>query len=108
MSVVERTEFDDGSVRQARRFTAAPVRRQIRAWLTGSGEDGVTRDPDADLARFRAWAAENAHRAFTFPDETGIGREMRVVGGDGGISYEARVSPAGRRIWVMEMEMETT
>ncbi len=25
VSVVERTEFDDGSVRQARRFTAAPA-----------------------------------------------------------------------------------
>ena len=40
---VERTEYDDGAVRQARRFTAALVRRTIRAWLAS----------DADLARFR-------------------------------------------------------
>ncbi|WP_419740844.1 hypothetical protein [Ruegeria sp.] len=108
VTVVERTGFDDGAIRQVRRFTATPARRRIRAWLLGSREAGITRSPDEDLIRFRAWAGANAHRPFRFPDETGARVMMRVVGGDGGISYRAHVSPAGRRSWELEMELETT
>ncbi|WP_419741271.1 hypothetical protein [Ruegeria sp.] len=88
---------------------ADPARHRGRAHrLLGSREAGITRSPDEDLIRFRAWAGANAHRPFRFPDETGARVMMRVVGGDGGISYRAHVSPAGRRSWELEMELETT
>ncbi len=123
VTVVERSAFDDGAVRQVRRFTATPERRQIRAWLLGStdgastdgasadgggSEAGVMRSADDDLTRFRAWARTNAHRPFRFPGESGGQMQMRVVGGDGGIRYRAHVSAAGRRIWELELELETT
>jgi len=108
VTVTERTTFEDGAVRQVRRFTAAPARRHVRAFLTGSGEGGQARDADADLARFRDWAAAHAHRPFDFPDEQGVPSSMRVVGGDGGISYRGQVSSSGARIWQLELELETT
>ncbi|WP_170563015.1 hypothetical protein [Ruegeria atlantica] len=103
VAVVERTELDDGAVRQERRFTATPDRRQVRAWLTGDDESSA----DNDLGLFRDWARANAHRAFRFPDETGASIRVRVVGGDGGITYQAQASEAGTRIWLLEMEVET-
>lgn len=93
---VARTAFDDGLVRQEKLYTAAPALRRITALL----------DSDADLARFLPWAAEYAHRLFTWTDpEDGVAREVRVRGGAGGIAYRAKVS-GGRRRWELSCEIE--
>lgn len=106
-NTVRRTEFEDGAIRQARRYTAAPVHREITSWLLGSTEAGTVRSADEDLARFRTWAASNAHLPFTFTDETGADISVRVIGGEGGIEYEAEVSEAGARVWRLSLEVET-
>jgi len=106
-ATTERTTFDDGSVRQVRRFSRARARRRIVAWLTGSTENAIARTADEDLARFRAWAAACAHRRFAFPDETGSTIDVRVIGGEAGLLYSAQVSPAAARIWRIETELET-
>ena len=91
-----RTAFDDGMVRQERRYTAALAVRRVTAWLE---------DDDA-LVRFRAWAAAHAHRWFAWTDpEDGRAREVRVRGGAGGIVYRARAG-GGRRGWTLACEIE--
>lgn len=93
---VERTAFDDGAVRQAKRYTAALRVRRVTALL----------DSDEDLNRFQEWAAVEAHRFFDWTDpEDGNTRRVRVRGGAGGIRYTAAVSAAGRR-WQAELELE--
>ncbi len=93
---VSRTPFDDGLIRQERRYTAALTVRRIK---------GLFEDDD-DYARFRAWASEYAGRWFTWTDpEDGVTREARVRGGAGGIAYRARTA-GGRRTWELECEIE--
>ena len=105
---VERTQFDDGAVRQERRLTQTPRRRRLRAHLTGSLEDGTHRTPDEDLERFMSWAVAYAHKPFDIASETrGAALSVRVIGGDGGISYAGTVATSGRRIWQIDLEVET-
>ena len=94
---VQRTPFDDGLVRQERRYASALTALSITALLAN----------DADYRRFRAWAAESAHRwfAWTAP-ESGAVHQARVRGGAGGIEYTARVGPDGRRSWEARLTLE--
>lgn len=95
-SDVERTAFDDGAVRQEKRFTSPLETRRVQGYL----------DSDADLARFRAWAQEAAHAWFDWRDtEDGVTRRVRVRGGAGGIRYTARVRGGGRT-WDFQLELE--
>ena len=93
---VERTAFESGAVRQARRYTSALMARAIRAHL----------DDDAALAAFRAWARARAHGWFAWPDpHDGVWRRVRVRGGAGAIRYVAHVEGASRR-WEAELTLE--
>ena len=94
---VERTPFDDGLVRQERRYASALTALSVTALITG----------DADYARFRAWARDCAHRwfAWTAP-ETGAQHRVRVRGGAGGIAYAARIGGDGRRAWEATLTLE--
>ena len=68
---VARTTFDDGFVRQVKRFTAAQETRALE----------IVIGPDAGYLRFRAWARERAHAWFAWTDpEDGVTRECRVRG----------------------------
>ena len=94
---VERTQFDDGMVRQAKRWSAALEVRSVTA-LLGS---------DDDLVRFRAWARDYAHTWFAWIDpEDGAIRNVRVRGGAGGIRYTARVTGERRRTWELSCALE--
>ena len=92
---VERTAFEDGSIRQARLYTGAVITREITAEIAGAG-----------LAAFRAWAAASAHRYFRFPDPTdGRTYNVRVIGGAGGIEYR-QVTSLGGQVWEARMRLE--
>ncbi len=93
---VRRTAFDDGMIRQEKRYRSALEVRRIVAWLA----------TDADLAQFRAWARASAHTWFAWTDEAGVARRVRVRGGAGGISYTARIGPDRRRSWEAALELE--
>ncbi len=93
---VARTPWDDGMVRQARRFTAALDVRRIVACL----------DSDDDLAAFRGWMRTHAHTWFAWTDpEDGTARQVRVRGGAGGVECRAHVA-GGRRRWEAQLELE--
>ena len=93
---VARTPFDDGLVRQEKRFSSALTVRRITGWLASDG----------DLVRFREWAREHAHTWFAWTDpEDGITREVRVRGGAGAIACTARVR-SGTRTWTVTAELE--
>ena len=94
---VARTPFDDGFVRQERRYASA---------LAGV-DATVLIASDADAVRFRAWARDCAHRwfAWTAP-ETGAVHQARVRGGAGGIEYTARVGDDGLRSWEATLTLE--
>lgn len=93
---VERSEFDDGLIRQERRYSGALDTRRLRGFVLS----------DADLVRFRAWATTNAHTWFDWTDtEDGQTRRVRVVNGAGGIEYTARVRD-GRRTWDFDLTLE--
>lgn len=82
---VARTELEDGYVRQERTVDEALTTREITALLAG----------DADLVRFRAWAANSAHVPFAWRDpEDGQLRRARVRGGVGAIAYRRHRLPA--------------
>ena len=94
---VERTPFEDGLVRQERRYASALTALDVRVLIAG----------DDDYGRFRAWARDCAHRwfAWTAP-ETGAQHQVRVRGGAGGIEYTARVGGDGRRAWEATLTLE--
>ena len=96
-SNVARTPFDDGFIRQERRFASA---------LTALGLTVLIANDD-DYARFRAWAGDCAHRwfAWTAP-ESGALHQVRVRGGAGGIEYTARIGGDGRRSWEATLTLE--
>lgn len=94
---VERSEFDDGLIRQERRFSSALRERRVRGFLVS----------DADLVRFQGWARESAYTWFDWRDtEDGMTRSARVRGGAGGIEYTARVADNGTRTWDFELTLE--
>ena len=96
-SNVARTPFDDGFIRQERRFASALTALAIVAIVAS----------DADYARFRAWARDCAHRWFVWTaPETGTLHRVRVRGGAGGIEYTARVGGDGRRTWEATLTLE--
>ena len=94
---VERTPFDDGLIRQERRYASAMTALALTVLISG----------DADYSRFRAWAGDCAHRwfAWTAP-ETGTLHQVRVRDGAGGIDYTARVGGDGRRSWEATLTLE--
>ena len=94
---VDRTPFEDGLMRQERRYASAMTTLSITALLA----------TDEDYRRFRAWAASCAHRwfAWTAP-ENGNQHQVRVRGGAGGIEYTARIGPDGRRTWEATLTLE--
>ena len=93
---VERTNFEDGFIVQEKRFTSALRTRQVRGLLQS----------DADLLRFKAWAETEAHTWFAWTDtEDGVSRQVRVRGGQGGISYVAR-TVRNRRRWEISLVLE--
>ena len=94
---VARTPFDDGFVRQERRFASA---------LTALGLTVLIASDD-DYERFRAWTRDCAHRwfAWTAP-ESGTVTQARVRGGTGGIAYTALVGGDGRRTWEATLTLE--
>lgn len=93
---VVRSEFDDGFIRQEKRYTSALLTWQILALIAN----------DADLGRFRAWADEEAHTWFTWADiATGHARQVRVRDGAGGITYTPYVA-ANQRRWEASMTLE--
>jgi len=93
---VVRTGFSDGMVRQEKRYAAMLVVRRVTAVLAS----------DEALVQFRAWAAANAHRWFSWRDpEDGVWRRVRVRGGQGAIRYVARTAGT-RRDWEMTCEIE--
>ena len=87
---VDRTPFDDGLIRQERRYASALSALSITVLIANDG----------DYRRFRAWAGGCAHRwfAWTAP-ESGSVHQVRVRGGAGGIEYTARIGGDGRRTW---------
>jgi len=96
-STVARTPFDDGFTRQERRFTSALTALAITALIAS----------DADYARFRAWAADCAHRWFAWSaPESGAVHQARVRGGAGGIEYTALIGGDGRRTWEAALTLE--
>ena len=96
-SDVERTPYDDGSVRQAKRFSSVLVGHAITVLL----------DDDGAYNLFRGWAAANAAAFFEFPrSDDGSTAMARVRGGAGGIEYTARVSGLKRR-WEAQMTIES-
>ena len=95
-SDVERSEFDDGLIRQEKRFAGALRTRGVRGWLAS----------DEDQVRFAAWAEANAHAWFDWRDsEDGTVRQARVRGGAAGIDSTARVRD-GVRTWDFELTLE--
>ena len=94
---VARTPFDDGFVRQERRFASALTALSLTVLIAS----------DDDYERFRAWTWDCAHRwfAWTAP-ESGIVTQARVRGGTGGIEYTALVGGDGRRTWEAALTLE--
>ena len=93
---VERTEWDDGHVRQAKLYTADRQLRQVTALV-----------PGAELAAFRTWLRTNAHTWFDVADIDGRTVKMRVVGGAGGVAY-SQVNHAGAEaLWEARCQFET-
>ena len=96
-SDVARTPFDDGFVRQERRFANALTALRLTVLIAN----------DEDLRRFRAWAGDCAHRWFSWTaPESGTVTQARVRGGAGGIEYTARVGGAGGRSWEASLTLE--
>ena len=95
---VERTPFDDGMIRQERRYTAALGTLEVTALL----EPG-------DLAAFRAWARDSAHAWFDFPSPVHDGDvRARVRDGAGGIRYRLQREARGKALWAATMTLEGT
>ena len=94
---VDRTPFDDGLIRQERRYGSAMTALSLTLLI----------DDDDDYGRFRAWARDCAHRwfAWTAP-ESGDEHQVRVRGGAGGINYRARVGGDRRRTWEATLTLE--
>ena len=94
---VARTPFDDGLIRQERRYASALTALGVTALLLS----------DADYRRFRAWAADCAHRwfAWTAPEDGSV-HQVRVRGGAGGIEYTARIGGDSRRSWEAALTLE--
>ena len=93
---VERSRFEDGFVRQEKRYTSA-----LYTWQTL-----VLIKSDTDLDRFRRWADDEAHSWFTWGDVvSGQTRRVRVRDGAGGINYTPFVQ-AGARRWEAAMILE--
>ena len=95
---VERTPFDDGLVRQEKRYRAALGTLEVTALVAAD-----------DLDRFRTWARERAHRWFDIPTPLAEGTvSVRVRDGGGGIGYRLHREAPGRVIWAATMTLEGT
>ena len=94
---VARTPFDDGLIRQARRFAAA---------FTVYGITALLADKAAYLA-FKTWAERHARTWFVWKDPVeGVSRAVRVRGGPGGIAYTTRSAGEGRIRFEARLELE--
>lgn len=95
---VERTPFDDGMIRQERRYPAALKTLRVTALLDAGR-----------LADFRTWADASAHAWFDFPTPLAAGNaRARVRGGAGGIDYELQAERRGKVQWAATMTLEGT
>ena len=93
---VQRTQFDDGAVRQAVVYTAARLERRVTAEIA-----------DADLAAWQAWVRASAHTWFDFRDpHDGVLRRARVRGGAGGVALRQAARGAGAPAWRASMTIE--
>ena len=93
---VQRTQFDDGAVRQALAFTRRGLERRVAAEIAA-----------ADLADFQTWARASAHAWFDFTDpHDGTVRRARVQGGAGGIALRQVARATGAPAWRASMTIE--
>lgn len=96
-SDVERSTFDDGLVRQARRRSAALDVRSVT----------VTVQTQIDYARARAWLRDHAAGWFAWRDpDDGVLRRARVRGGAAGVAWTFRPGRSGAGTWEGRMEIE--
>ena len=92
----DRTPFDDGMIRQERKYDSALNAVRIVALID-----------DANLAAFRQWARGFAHAWFDFPTPLATGTiRARVRGGAGAIGYQTARSGAGRIRWEASLVIE--
>lgn len=92
---VARTEFDDGAVQQRRIRTQGVYTRQVTVEL------------GARMAEFDAWATEHAHRYVLLRSLwDDVWRQVRVVGGAGGITYRQVGSSRSGPLWTAECALE--
>ena len=95
---VDRTPFDDGLVRQERRYASALTALSITALLAS----------DADYAALPRVGRLTARTAGLHGRRLRPARvhQVRVRGGAGGIEYTARVGGDGRRAWEAALVIE--
>ena len=91
---VERTTFDDGFVRQEKRYRSALVTRSVAGWLRAQ-----------DVQRFQAWARVSAHLWFDWNEPGQDTMRVRIRGGASGITYTARVQ-TGKLTWDVSFTLE--
>ena len=92
---VARTEYDDGAVAQRRITTQGVYTRQVTVEL------------GARMAEFDTWAAAHAHRYFLLRGPwDAVWRQVRVVGGAGGITYRQVGTPRSGPRWTAECGLE--
>ena len=92
---VERSPFDDGLIRQEKRFASALATRRVRGWVEAD-----------DYERFEAWMEANAHAWFDWRDLGATAtRQARVRDGAGGVRYTSRVR-GGRLTWDFDFQLE--
>ena len=92
---VARTEFDDGAVQQRRIYTQGVYTRQVTVEL------------GARMAEFDTWAAAHAHRYVLLRGPwDDVWRQVRVVGGAGGITYRQVGSSRSGPLWTAECAIE--
>ena len=93
---VERTPWDDGYVRQAKIYTASQGLRNTQAIIPGE-----------NIVTFRSWLASNAHIPFAWTDpEDGTSRQVRIVGGAGGVSLTQTARAGAVPSWEARFTLE--
>lgn len=93
---VERTEWDDGHVRQAKVFTAEAAIREVSALV-----------PHANLPAFRTWLSAHAHAYFDVTDVDGRTVKMRVIGGAGGVVLRQLNRAGAAPMWEARCRLES-
>lgn len=93
---VERTPFDDGMIRQEKRYAAAMGAVDVSALI-----DAV------NLSDFRQWAKGNAHAWFDVDlPHLAATAQARVRDGAGGIRYRLHQERRGKALWRADLTLE--